>query len=271
MRTSDWYTNLASHILTMMENNPGNWTQPWTNPQPRNAVTEHKYRGDNWLLLSMIQDSRGWAPQWASYNQWQTIDAQVRKGEKATYILCPMLKKGEAEEKDTCYFKPAPIFNAAQVDGWTPPPPLTHDPRDLQAIHDLVAAHKIRIVEDPMAWYRPSQDIVGMPPIEHFRSITDYVGTLAHEATHWTGHESRLARTFGKVKGGTDYAFEELVAELGAAFLCSELAYAQQPRADHAQYLASWIKGLKEDKTAFFQAARLAQQAATYLTAETQT
>ena len=115
------------------------------------------------------------------------------------------------------------------------------------------------------AFYAPSQDAIQLPPPEAFRDAESYAAIKAHELIHWTGHESRMAREFGKQFGDTAYAREELVAELGAAFLCADLGITPEPREDHAAYLASWLKVLKEDKRAIFSAAAHAQRAADFL------
>jgi len=116
------------------------------------------------------------------------------------------------------------------------------------------------------AFYRPSTDSIVMPAFEAFRDAESYYATLAHETTHWTAHESRLARDFGSRRFGSEgYAIEELVAELGAAFLCADLDLTVEPREDHAAYIATWLEVLKSDSRAIFAAASHAQRAADFL------
>jgi antirestriction protein ArdC len=116
------------------------------------------------------------------------------------------------------------------------------------------------------AYYNVSGDFVQMPPFEAFRDPENYYATLAHECTHWTRHEKRLERDFGRKRFGDEgYAMEELVAELGAAFLCADLSLTPGTREDHAAYIASWLKVLKDDKRAIFTAAAHAQRAADFL------
>jgi antirestriction protein ArdC len=116
------------------------------------------------------------------------------------------------------------------------------------------------------AFYSPASDHVQMPPIEAFRDAESYYATLAHETTHWTRHPSRLDRDFGRKRHGDEgYAMEELVAELGSAFLSADLDLTPEVRDDHAAYIASWIKVLKDDKRAIFSAASHAQRAADFL------
>ena len=116
------------------------------------------------------------------------------------------------------------------------------------------------------AFYTMAADRVQMPPFESFQDAESYYATLAHEVTHWTRHPKRLERDFGRKRFGDEgYAMEELVAELGAAFLCADLALTPEVREDHAGYLASWLTVLKNDKRAIFTAAAHAQRAAEYL------
>jgi antirestriction protein ArdC len=117
-----------------------------------------------------------------------------------------------------------------------------------------------------MAYYNIAQDVVQMPPFESFRDAESYYGTLAHESTHWTRHKARLDRDFGRKRFGDEgYAMEELVAELGSAFLSADLELTPELRGDHASYISSWIKILKDDKRAIFTAASHAQRAADFL------
>ena len=115
------------------------------------------------------------------------------------------------------------------------------------------------------AYYRPSEDHIQMPPFQAFKENVSYYSTLAHEHTHWTAKADRCDRQLGKRFGDSAYAAEELIAELGAAFTCAHLGLSTEPRADHAQYIASWLRVLKADKRAIFTAASKAQQAADYL------
>jgi antirestriction protein ArdC len=116
-----------------------------------------------------------------------------------------------------------------------------------------------------MAFYAPSRDAIQMPPFEAFKDKESYYATALHELTHATGHPNRLDREFSKRFGDTAYAREELVAELGAAFLCAELGITPEIREDHAAYLGHWLNVLREDKRAIFSAAAHAQRAADYL------
>lgn len=115
------------------------------------------------------------------------------------------------------------------------------------------------------AFYAPARDLIQLPPRETFRDAESYVATRAHETIHWTAHPSRLARELGKRFGDNAYAAEELIAEMGSAFLCADLGITPEPRDDHAAYLAHWLQVLKKDSHAIFTAASQAQRAADYL------
>jgi len=167
------------------------------------------------------------------------------------------------------------VFNVAQVDGYQPEKGRTPEDNQVSPIaraDALMAASGAKIThQGAQAFYRPSTDEIVLPPQHLFTgtstsSATEaYYGVALHELTHWTG--PRLQREFGKRFGDAAYAAEELVAELGAAFLCAKLGIEAEPRADHAKYLASWIKILKDDRKAFITAASKAAEARDYLLA----
>jgi antirestriction protein ArdC len=168
------------------------------------------------------------------------------------------------------------VFNAAQVDGYQPdataPEAAPIDP--IAEADRLVAATGATIrIGGEEAYFAPKADYIAMPSQSRFTgtatsSATEgWYSTLLHELTHWSGHESRLAREFGKRFGDDAYAMEELVAELGAAFLCGDLGITVEPRPDHADYIGHWLRILKGDRKAIFTAASAANKAAEYLRA----
>jgi len=188
--------------------------------------------------------------------------------------------KGEGEGeldptgKKTMFAKAFYLFNADQVEGYQPEgivetPDLTK--RLDNAENFIIKTGAIISHGGTSAFYRPSSDSITMPDKWRFvgtdttNATQAYYSTLLHELTHWSGNAIRLDRTKGKRFGDTDYAFEELVAELGAAFLCADLGIENEPRLDHAQYVASWLKALKNDKQAIFSAASYASKAMAYL------
>ena len=163
------------------------------------------------------------------------------------------------------------MFNAAQVDNdpAAPAPPPTLDPLDRDARAEAFFAAVPAVVRwgagNPC--YRPATDDVVMPAFDAFHTAADAYGTLAHELTHWTGHPTRLARTYGKRFGDDAYAAEELVAELGAAFVCALVGIDSVARTDHAGYLAHWCRMLRAQPAVLWTVAAKAQAAADWLAA----
>ena len=285
------FETLTAKIVEAIETgNHGKWTKPWTTViggmgLGHNVTTKKAYQGMNQLVLMFESAIKGYGHnEWATYKQWKSIDAQVRKGEKATTLI----KWGQTYKCDTCGHKGRNhcgdlghlnrkhmwasafnVFNAAQVDGYTPAMPegLGDAPEQVERIEKLIAATGADITHaaQDRAYFMPANDKIVLPLREQFETTAGYYGTALHELTHWTGHESRLAREGGTVFGDSKYAFEELVAELGATFLAAHLGVELEPHMEHAAYLASWLKGLKEDPRALYRASKLAQAAATYL------
>jgi len=159
------------------------------------------------------------------------------------------------------------VFNAGQVDRYMAPAlPVLPEPERIGHAEAFFAALGADIRHGGnRACYVPSLDQVRMPPFPAFCDAVAYYATLAHEATHLTGHPSRCNRDLRGWFGEEAYAAEELVAELGAAFICADLALTPEPRSDHAAYVASWLKVLRGDKRAIFAAAAKAQQAADWM------
>ena len=180
--------------------------------------------------------------------------------------------KGEQTEREIPFMKGYTVFNAEQVDGLPahfyakPEAPLPASERIASADRFFAATGMALRHGGARAYYSETSDHVQMPPFESFRDAESYAATLAHEATHWTKHEKRLAREFGRKRwGDAGYATEELVAELGAAFLCADLGIAPEARDNHAAYIATWLEVLKRDNRAVFTAAAHAQRAADFL------
>lgn len=205
----------------------------------------------------------------------------MRKGEKAAHVVFykefTIASDEDSDEAETRLFARAtPVFAAEQVEGYALPIADTPAPIAIQPIHvaeAFVTATRATIEHGgSRAYYRPSTDSIQLPPREVFLGTAtsspaeSYYSTLLHELTHWTSREERCNRQLGKRFGDDAYAMEELVAELGAAFLCADLAISDAPRADHAQYLESWLHVLKADKKAIFTAASKASEAVAFLT-----
>lgn len=278
------YEAITSKIIAAIEAGAGRCDRPWHRPGlevPLNAVTTNNYRGINIIALWTQAIDRGYASNlWASYKQWQEIGAQVRRGERGSLIVfykkldeLPFEEGDESLSKRSYVVRASHVFNAQQVDNFTPPPVerLTKFQADQEAeafIHAIGAEVRHGFA---MACYRRSTDTIEMPDRELFVGTAtsspaqSYYGVLLHELTHWTGAPHRLARDFGKRFGDSAYAMEELVAEIGAAFACSAFGIASEPRPDHAAYVSAWLAVLKQDTKAIFTAARQAQEAFEHL------
>lgn len=274
------YKEITAQIIEQMETHGSHWVKPFNDSKgglPVNATTGAYYRGINVVLLGF---SGGY---WASYKQWAERGYQVAKGQKGTRIV--FFKKLKIKDDETGEDKIIPmlktytVFEASQLNAevkeFTPPVLITHEDETdrIDAADDWVAATgaEIHHGDRARAYYTPSGDFIHMPNRECFSatetssSTQCYYSTLFHELTHWTGHKDRTDRLTAARFGSPKYAFEELVAELGAAYQCAMLGVAIEPRPDHAQYLNNWIECLKNEPKAIFKAATLAQEALDYI------
>jgi antirestriction protein ArdC len=242
--------------------------------------TGEPYRGINVIALWMTAAASGYTgPYWFTFRQAIELKACVGKGEKGTLVVYANRitktetdAKGEEVEREIPYMKGYTVFNADQIEGLpdryrvpptAPPEPKVERIAHAEAFFEATGA-KLRHGGNS-AFYSPGGDFIQLPPFESFRDPESYAATKAHEYAHWTGHESRLARDIRNRFGTEDYAREELVAELGSAFLCADLGITPEVRADHAAYIASWLNALKNDKRLIFRAAAQAQRAADHL------
>lgn len=282
----DIHAEITAKIITAIEQDPGKPQLPWLRPNaplvlPVNALTQKPYNGINILSLWATSDACGYhTPMWATYKQWAQLGAQVRKGEKSALVV---FYKDYDVEPDTDnpdddgkrrVAKASYAFNVAQVDGYQieDVPPQSNPVERIALADAFVTATKLDIRHGgTRAYYRPSDDFIQMPD-EHLFTGTDtstrteaYYGVLLHECTHATGAKHRLARDLSGRFGNEAYAMEELVAELGAAFMCAELGITPEPRNDHACYIANWLAVLKNDTRAVFTAAAKASEAVGYL------
>lgn len=280
----DLYRTVTDKIVAAIEAGAGAFVMPWhvsaATGRPTNALTGHGYRGVNvvalWAEAVMSGYGTGW---WASYRQWERLGAQVRRGEHGTVIVfynrLNTAPTDELDESDRFRLvaRASRVFNLDQVEGWKPSGPAEVSMVEaLAEVENFVAATKAVVVHvGSRACYRRDYDRIELPARDRFRGSPTssaseaYYGTLLHELTHWSGAPHRLNRTFGTRFGDNDYAVEELVAELGAAFLCADLGITNEPRPDHAAYVASWLEVLNHDRRAIFTAAARANDAAAYL------
>jgi antirestriction protein ArdC len=282
----DVYTRVTERIIADLEQGVRSWLKPWHSEHAAGKITRplrHNgtpYNGINILLLWGEALAKGYAaPIWMTYKQAQELGANVRKGEKGSLVVyANRITKtetndaGEDTEREIPFMKGYTVFNVEQVDGL----PAHYY---AQPVNPLPLAERIEAADAFMtgtgatihhggnqAFYAPSRDVVQLPPFEAFKDKESYYATALHELTHWTKAKGRLERDFSAKRfGDTGYAREELVAELGAAFLCADLGITPDIREDHAAYLGHWLSVLKEDKRAIFSAAAHAQRAADYL------
>lgn len=285
----DVYSRVTARIVADLEQGTRPWLKPWSVTHTAGRITRplrangQPYRGMNVLLLWGEAVANGYtAPIWMTYKQAQELGAQVRKGERGSLVVyadriskTETDDKGEEHAREIPFMKGYTVFNVEQVEGLPghyyaqPTQPLPTAQR-IESAERFAAATGAEVRHGGnRAFYAPARDFVQMPPFEAFKDAESYYSTLTHELTHWTGHATRCQREFGKGHrfGSEGYAFEELVAELGAAFLFADLGITPEVRDDHAAYLASWLKVLKQDKRAIFSAAAHAQRAADYLLA----
>jgi antirestriction protein ArdC len=219
------------------------------------------------------------APLWMTFRQAKELGAHVRKGETGTLVVYADTitkteenERGEEETRSIPFMKGYTVFNVEQIEGLPAHYHATRttfrndEERDSRAETFFARTGATIRHGGNAAFYAPEPDVVQMPEFVSFRDAASYYATLAHECVHWTRHERRLAREFGRKRWGDEgYAMEELVAEMGAAFLCADLELTPRVREDHAPYIAGWLKVLKGDRRAIFTAASHAQRAADYL------
>ena len=272
----DAYQEITDRMLQLVDS-AGRWSPPWRSlgmDRPVNAITGNFYRGINVFMCWASSISNGYGSnRWASYNQWQALGAQVRKGERGTPIIFYKVIEGPTPDDNKLFARGSKVFNAEQVDGApaVEAPPITTLSADqrLEALDRWLMdrSHVLRVQtsDSAHAYYQPALDTVYMPDFSLFHTPEHFYGTLFHEATHWTGHKSRLDRLANYI--GEGRAKEELVAELGAAFLCAEFGIEQVTRDDHVSYIASWLKHLKNDKRCIVTAASQASKAVELLNA----
>lgn len=277
----DLYTRITDAIIVQLEAGVRPWTQPWSSGTQVTRPLRHNgepYSGINILLLWSEAVARGFqSDTWMTFRQALALDACVRKGEKgSTVVYAGALERdsegGEDEVRRVPFLKAYTVFNAEQIDGldgrFAPvaAPAINPGERIAEAEAFFAAVGADVRHGGGSAYYAPEPDFVQMPPFDAFIDPQAYYATLGHELTHWTRHRSRLDRDFGRRRNGdAGYASEELVAELGAAFLCAELGLALEPREDHAAYIASWLKVLRDDRRFIVSAASHAQKAVDHL------
>ena len=280
---TDLYADITNKIVAAIEAGAATYTLPWQRVagRPKNFASNRSYRGINTLLLWLTQNDQGFAtPYWATFKQWLELGHPVRKGEKSTTVVFwkPLSQPGEnsseasevgetGDNRRPIMARAYHVFNATQVEDFELPNimPLSDAERDARA-EAFFNRLPIKVRhEGSSAFYRPGTDSVHLPEFGLFKEANGYYATRGHESVHATGAKHRLDRDLSGRFGSDAYAVEELVAELGAAFLCADLGSSPEPRLDHAGYIESWLKVLKGDTRAIFTAAGKAQAAVDWL------
>ena len=281
------YDEVTARIVAELEAGRFPWVQPWGSTGgagpglPRNALTARTYSGVNVLILWGAVIEHGWPSQsWLTFRQAQEAGGCVRKGEHGVTVVYADRFTPEAEKerasreggdpKAVPFLKRFTVFNVAQCEGLrtglaSNPAPLPE--REIVPVaEEVIAASGVPFhIGGDRAFYVPSQDFVQVPPQPAFFEQVNYYRTCLHELTHATGHAKRLGRDLTNSFGSKGYAREELVAEMGSAFLCAALGIV--PTVRHADYLGSWLEVLREDNRAIFRAASAASKAADWLLA----
>jgi antirestriction protein ArdC len=278
MKQQDLIEKVSNQIIEKLQNLEGKWEQPFVSLFAYNVLTKKPYRGINILLLNCaVVEQKLTSSVWGTFKQWKDKGYTVKKGEKSTTVLFwkPLTFKNELENEETgeteelenhtymarCYS----VFNGSQIEGFTseiekeefslaPDAQTFFDNTDISYDYGYF-----------LAAYSHETDIVLMPNKSDFINEQGFVATLAHETIHATGHKNRLNRDFSGRFGTQSYAFEELVADIGAGFVAGYLGYEYQFSKDNLAYLKSWLKVLKNDKRAIFKACSEAQRAFDYL------
>ncbi|UTC29717.1 DNA primase [Bajunvirus bajun] len=291
----DLYAVVTDKIVAALEAGVRPWMKPWNAPaggsfggQLPRRVTGQAYTGINVVLLWAEASDRGYAnPTWMTFKQAIELKGGVRKGEKGTTIVyASKFKKdvddgkGGTKEAWIPFLKSYTVFNVEQIDGLPEKfylkaeEPVTVDEAVKAKLERIEHADAFFLATGGVvkhgggrAFFTQGGDYIQMPEFDSFKEAEGYYATLGHEFVHWTGSDKRLNRVFGAKFGDEAYAAEELVAELGSAFLCATLGITPEVREDHAAYIQSWLKVLKGDKRFIFTAASLATKAVEHLSA----
>jgi len=267
-------------IIDSLKNNPKNWTQGWRN---KNFVSclNHQYSGFNTIWLSMQPFKR---KVYGTFLQWKNEGCTVKAGSSSVRLLMYKTfkkevenKKGIKEDKTFPLLKVFNVFNIEQIEGdiskFNNLDNTDNKVLDIKTVDQYIYNLNAKICHDGgnKAYYRPSTDSIHIPSKESFidtktsNATSNYYGVLFHELTHWTGDKNRLNRNLCGNFGNPEYAFEELIAELGAAYQCSNMNIDADPRSDHSSYINSWIKAIQDNDKAILKASSLASKAVNYM------
>lgn len=274
------YDIINLRIIELLEKGTVPWRKPWNaeSNMPKNLVSKKEYQGVNVFLLSSM--SYG-SPYWLTFNQAKEKGGHIRKGEKSTpVIFWKMLDKvttdaseEESKNEKMPLLRYYSVFNVEQCEGIDVPEPeeKVHVFNPIERAEEIISKMPLRPdiqYGGNRAYYRPSSDTITLPPRHTFELPEEFYNTYFHELSHATGHETRLARKSvmeTTAFGSNEYSKEELVAEMGAAFLCGHCGIEQQTLENSAAYIQGWLKALKDDRKLLVHAASQAQKSADYI------
>lgn len=257
--------NVAARIIANVESGADGWRKPWKDLDlcPRNVVTGAPYAGRNRFILALEGHSL-----WASYRQWSSAGAQVRKGEKGIQIFRPMVFSRATEDEESAPprvgFSTATVFNATQVDGWEPSVssdvPNTVGDGEWGSLVDLWSSHVNIVFGQRGPCFTPILDKVFIPPMADFVSSGDFMASLTHEIVHWTGASQRLDR-LQSVDTADGRCREEIIAELGAAIVAERFGWEPSADSSHEKYIAHWVGQLRADPSVVWDVVSAAEEA----------
>jgi antirestriction protein ArdC len=270
----DLYQDVTDRIIAALERGTVPWLRPWRDDksgsatEPYNAATGRPYNGVNLLILGLMPyPDLGWL----TFRQAKELGGNVRRGERGTTVIFWRFveTRGDDGERRTIPIARAyTVFNVAQCETIDPsklkrPMPPVSGETDINALCERNGA----IVKHggDKAFYSPGGDYIAMPSATAFRNADNYAATLAHELVHWSAHSKRCNRDLNGRFGSASYVAEELIAEMGSAFLCARIGIPLDGL-QHPSYIESWLRVLKDDKRAIFTAASKAKEAAEFLT-----
>ncbi|MDE0091992.1 MAG: zincin-like metallopeptidase domain-containing protein [Oligoflexia bacterium] len=278
MSKKDIYQQITNQIIQDLEKGLPVWETPWKKGFmgfPTNAFSHTFYSGVNTLILWLQQSQKGFeTSQWLTFLQVKKLGGTIIKGEKATPIIfykkLLVVDEKSEEEKTIHHFRTHALFNLSQTIGLEKfikkhtskeKAPF----KDVKKAEELITQSQAKIAFAPIdrACYLPKEDKILMPKKEQFKTQEAFYSTLFHELSHWTAHKSRLDRPIQNKQGSQAYAFEELIAEISASFICCHLGFEYSTQ--HSAYIKSWLEVLKEDKQAIFKASSKAQKATQFI------
>ena len=286
MKTADLYQQITDKIINQLEKGVAPWQQPWSSiggGMPVNVVSRRQYRGVNTLLLWAAAGEHNYQSNlWGTYRQWDTLGGHVNRGERSTKIIFWNVtskatvdeQSGKEKIEKRFFCREYSVFNLDQCGGDSLDRFRVARPTggfvDVGPAEDAIAATGAEIRHGGnRAFFDTKGDFVQLPIKEAFATPASYYSTALHELNHWSGHESRLNRINKLARfGDGSYAAEELIAELGAAFLTASLGIPNERTLDNSTaYLANWLAVLRSDNRAIFTAATAASAAADFILA----